>query len=513
MGVWSYYFFVKLFLFFIGYMGFSPWLNLGFAIFTVLPAHSRRSRFFKQVIALPAGIALLYHDSWFPPFRRVLAQTGELAQFSTAYLADLVSRLVNVWIVLAVLTLGLAHLLLSRRLRMSTFVFLGLGVAALMPVMRQLNPHAGSALAGGAKAKSAALTAPELNARLSAFFETEGARRVAFPASAAGQKPFDLIYLHICSVAHDDLNYVNLGDHPLLQSLELRLNNFSAAASYSGPAAIRLLRSGCGQVPHQALYLPADAECYLFNQLRHAGYTPQLLLNHDGRFGDFIGTLRAQQGMDNIPLIPASGRVAMRNFDGSPIYDDYDALAGWWEQRQHVAGPVALYYNSVSLHDGNPVDGGPRSARESYAIRAKKFLDDLERFFARIESSGARAVVVFVPEHGANVRGDRKQISGLREVPSPAIGLVPAGIKLIGLPRPSATRLDLAAPGSHIALSQLVAGFLYNSPFDRAQPDLAGYARDLAQTNFVAENEGMIVMHEGGRYYLRNPDQSWESYQ
>ena len=42
-----------------------------------------------------------------------------------------------------------------------------------------------------------------------------------------------------------------------------------------------------------------------------------------------------------------------------------------------------------------------------------------------LEASGRRAVVVLVPEHGAALRGDSAQIAGLREIPTPAITLVP----------------------------------------------------------------------------------------
>ncbi len=37
-----------------------------------------------------------------------------------------------------------------------------------------------------------------------------------------------------------------------------------------------------------------------------------------------------------------------------------------------------------------------------------------------------------MPEHGAALRGDKMQIAGMREIPTPAITLVPVGIKVIG---------------------------------------------------------------------------------
>lgn len=38
-------------------------------------------------------------------------------------------------------------------------------------------------------------------------------------------------------------------------------------------------------------------------------------------------------------------------------------------------------------------------------------------------------MVVVVPEHGGALKGDRMQISGLRDIPSPSITNVPAGVK------------------------------------------------------------------------------------
>lgn len=42
-------------------------------------------------------------------------------------------------------------------------------------------------------------------------------------------------------------------------------------------------------------------------------------------------------------------------------------------------------------------------------------------------------VVVIVPEHGAALVGDKMQMSGLRDIPSPNITHTPVGIKLIGM--------------------------------------------------------------------------------
>lgn len=108
-------------------------------------------------------------------------------------------------------------------------------------------------------------------------------------------------------------------------------------------------------------------------------------------------------------------------FDGSPVRDDYETLAAWYAQRASIAGPVALYYNTISLHDGNRLPNSSLSSIDSYPLRVNKLMSDFDRFADLIASSGRRAVIVFVPEHGAALRGDANQVAGLREIPTPRI--------------------------------------------------------------------------------------------
>ncbi len=45
-------------------------------------------------------------------------------------------------------------------------------------------------------------------------------------------------------------------------------------------------------------------------------------------------------------------------------------------------------------------------------------------------------MVVVVPEHGGALKGDRMQVSGLRDIPSPSITDVPVGVKFFGMKAP-----------------------------------------------------------------------------
>lgn len=523
MGLWSFYFIAKVALYFNHAIGFHPLPNVALALLALLPTSSRARRIFKQLLMIPLAIALFYYDAFLPPFSRVLAQLPALTTFRADYLLELTLRLVQPWTVVALLALLALHLLLARKLRMSSFAIIALAAACAAPLWQQRGTPAVATAAAqtgtaGATAKdgTAVPGAAELDTTLEAFYAAESARRVSFPGLLPRKTPFDIVYLHVCSLALDDLDYTGQADHPLFKRFNLRFNNFSTGASYSGPAAIRVLRSACGQPRHEDLYKPVDSSCYLFEDFKRAGFEPQWMMNHVGAFGDFAGTVRAQGGLGMPPLRFPAAAVTLRSFDDQPVQDDYEVLSRWWAQRLTQATPqVALYYNSVTLHDGNQITGSGRSnVRESYVRRSKKLLDDFGRFFDLVEASGRQMVVVMVPEHGANVRGDSTQISGLREIPSPAIALAPVGVQLIGLAAdtPTPPQRVVSEPTAHLAISQLLAQWMIDSPFDTPRQDFNADVAALPQTPFVAENEGLIVMRHDGRYFLRNPDASWMPY-
>ena len=521
MGLWSFYFFGKLFLFVGGYIDFHVLLNLAFAIFLIIPLKRPLLRIFRKVISIPGGVALLYHDSWLPPLQRVMSQADNLQQFDTTYILELLGRFVNPRVVTLLLLMLLVTVLLSRKLRMSTFAIVA--ILLVPPTVNFLaaiknpvavNQTASAALPNGVVAEKPA-SSDELNTILTGFYQTESARKVSFKPPAADSKaPFDIVMLHICSLAWDDMAYVNLKNHPLMSRFDLVFDNFSSGASYSGPAAIRVLRSPCGQEKHEALYSKADTSCYLFNQFQQAGFTPEFLMGHDGHFGNFLDDVHNGGGLA-VPLQPIDQvPVAMHAFDGSPVYDDYAELSHWWQARLKQPDPrVALYYNTMSLHDGNRLVSKPSmNAVDGYRVRLDKLLSDVDKFMQELSSSGRRVVVVFIPEHGAALRGDKLQISGLREIPSPAISLIPVGVKLIGMPQTAAAPLIVNQPSSFLAIAQLLASLAANNPFEAAAFNLQDYTRDLPQTNFVAENEGTVVMRQAGRYMLRNPDLTWTEY-
>jgi len=514
MGIWNLYFLAKLYLFHTGQMKPIWILNIVFALLLAAPMESRVLRVIRQVLAIGVGAALAWRESNLPPFERVISQFANIRAFTPAYLVELFQRLVTIQMVVAALLVLAAFLLVNRWLRTTTFVLLALFAMPFWYGLGITLPGREAAVARAADSPRADINATNnYDAILTAFREQEAQRSATVaPLTASPDAQFDVIVLHICSLSWDDLDAAKSLNHPLLSRFDYLFKNFSSAASYSGPAAIRVLRSACGQQPHKNLYDPAPAECHVFADLAQAGFTTQMLMNHDGRFDNFLGVVEKEIGVPGLkPESNAGVPVAMRAFDDSPVLGDFDTFNHWYQQR--LSGdkkPVALYYNTVTLHDGNRLPGKRLTSLESYPLRLKALLDDVDKIIDTIAKSGRKAVVVFVPEHGAALRGDRNQISGLREVPTPNIVHVPAGVKLVGLPAAQAPEpVTIDAPMSYLGLAQLVFNLVADSPFRQGAPGLQHYADDLPQTQMVGENEGTITMKRTDGYVIHTPDGVW----
>ncbi|MCC8391032.1 cellulose biosynthesis protein BcsG [Paraburkholderia sp. MMS20-SJTR3] len=525
MTVWNLYFIVKLYLFAGGHL--QPlWLaNLGFALALAASSTLRRRslRILRNLLGIALGVPLMYHEANVPPFSRLTEEFGNLTTFSFGYWLELAQRFVPPMLLLAALGVLVGYLIVNRWVRVATFVLIALVAIPLWheggAVLAQLRGAAAGATrangnananAAGNGANAPAAQPLDHNAALAAFRTQESQRQVSFGHLAAdANQQFDVIVLHICSLSWDDLDVAKARNHPLLSHFDYLFTNFSTAASYSGPAAIRVLRASCGQQAHADLYKDAPQQCYLLADLAQAGYTPQTLLNHDGHFDNFLQLIHDNAGVPNVPLIAnTAAPVAMHAFDGSPIRDDYATLAAWYAQRSNVAGPVALYYNTISLHDGNRLPNSNLSSIDSYPLRVNRLMSDFDRFADLIASSGRRAVIVFVPEHGAALRGDTNQVAGLREIPTPRIVHGPVGVRVVGFQGSHGATTVIDNPSSFLAVAQLLSNLVSNSPF-KPGASLSQYAANLPQTQMVGENEGTVTMKTASGYVVKTPDGVW----
>ncbi len=522
LGMWSVYFLAKLFLYWKGMMGFHPLENFAFAVVLLVPVAYRWLRWLRLAVAIPMAFALLYYDSWLPPASRVVVQANSLTQFDLAYLVELMGRFINPKVVASLVVIWVVYWIVSQWIRVGLLVLIAIVTVPMVLTYtgKDLQSQPNVAVASStAKSAGAATTdgKNDLNAVLKDFYVQEAARSVTLQVPPPDAQPFDFIFIHICSLAWDDLRAMELDTHPIWKHFDITFTNFNSASSYSGPAAIRVLRAPCGQPSHTALYSPPTSEsCYLMGSLRRAGFQSSFAMNHDGHFEAFLQTVQKQDlnfsplPLDNLP-------VAQHSFDESPIYDDAAVLKQWMVNRKdNSAARMALYYNTISLHDGNRLVG-PNSGLNSlktYKMRLTTLLDTLDNFMQQLESSGMKAVVVVVPEHGAAIRGDKMQIAGLREIPSPTITLVPVGIKVVsGQVKREGNAATIKEPSSYLAMAQIIANMLKKPPFEAATFSVSDYVADLPTTTFVAENADTIVIRHDNQYYLRQElNGSWSVY-
>ena len=522
---WNLYFLSKVVLAWMGALDLKVLPNLLFLAALLVPLPWRWARITRTVVAVPVAVVLYYQDTWWPPFQRLLAQPGVL-DFSADYWLELAQRFINWQMVAVLVLLVVAYLLLKPWLRITTLSVLGmLGMAVVaLPSPAGLNWGTSQATAATGGADAAAGTAgalapasnETLNAWLAAFYQQQSGLKTVFPAPASAA-PFDVIILNICSLAWSDLDEVGMRQNTLLDHMDLIFDDFNSATAYSGPAAIRLLRASCGQTSHTALFDPVPAECQLFSNLQRLGFQSELAMNHDGHFDNFIGELSQYGGLQARPMDISAFPRALVAFDKSPLRRDGDVLNAWWKQRQaEQAQQVALFYNTISLHDGNRIVGADgRANAADYKARAQMVLGDMAGFVEAVERSGRRAMIVVVPEHGAALHGDRMQIPGMREIPSPSITHVPVGVKLVGMGTPaSGGPRHVPEPSSYLALSELVSRvYALNAQSPAGARDWDSLLQGLPRTPSVSENEGAKVIDYGGKPWLQlQGSQAWNPY-
>ena len=521
MGFWSFYFLSKLSLFAFDFIGFDWRWNLILALAALVPFDKwpglKRGR---QWVIGTLAVMLLWHDSYWPSPQRLFTEWKTIATFSPAYIAEVTSRFVS-WRVVGALLLGWgAWYLVNKRVRLGLVAIAGI---LCVPVVERW-PHEDE----GAEVTSAALMPNideqrsdrslgnlALDQKLQRFFSEQQGVSIDL-RSPTGTPPFDLVFLSVCSLSWDDLRAVEQDRSAFIQRFDLLFKHFNTGASYSGPAVLRLLQSGCGQVPQGALYQVAPSHCYLFEQLARIGFQTQVRLNHQGELADFAQQLNLYGHVGKVVPPPSDLPAAMKGVDGTPVRGDLATLQSWVARPGTTPSAArALLYNTVTLHDGNDLAaGGPQTSKDTYAGVLRQLTNDLQEFMRQIEASGRPTVVVLVPEHGAGINGDARQVRGLREIPTPRLTDVPAGVALLGfgIDRSKMPQIVLDRVASYTALIGAIDTLL-RAPHGTAPQALKRYAQQIPSTTWVSENDGTVVLKAQGRTYMKTgTSTTWSEY-
>ena len=529
LGGWNIYFLAKFALLWAGYLNFHPLINLVFAAFLIFPLPRAGLRRIRHWLALPVGVGIFYHDTWLPGMESIRAQGAQVFSFTLDYWLELLGRFINWEMVGAGFVMLTLYLFIAQWLRFTPWILLALLWLWVSPQVS--NPFASSKGASEHALntsreetrssvlpmeeqldQSAPPTNENLNAYLDDFYREEQERLVHFPESLPAQAtPFDVLIINVCSLAWHDVEASGLSGHPVWSHFDIRFNRFNSATSYSGPSSIRLLRASCGQTSHQGLYVTAPKQCLLFENLAQLGFAKQVAMDHSGDFGNYLTGLQQYAGLDVTPMDKKGLAHDLASFDGEPIYRG-DALFGRWlnERTQSQAARNVTFFNLIALHDGNRYVASRQIA--PYKARLKTLLDQLDDFMTTLEQSGRKVAVVMVPEHGAALTGDKMQMAGLRDIPSPSITQVPVGVALLGTKAPHEATRNVDTPSSFLAVSELVSRLVGKDVFGSETIDWDALLGDLPQTPSVSENQGSVVIEYQGKYHIKLGQGDWVPY-
>lgn len=523
---WNLYFIIKVFLYLKGVINFHPIENFAFLAFLLIPITKSWQHSLRNILSIPIALWLLHYDSYFPPLSGLWHHLNQLFQFDNDYLFTLAKRFISINLLLSIFTLSVFYYLLKRYIRV-TVLTITLLIFISSPLKNALLSNSAIHTQPYEKRDNSLTTTPAsvdaapllindatLNSIETDFFTSQAKKLISLPDDNINT-PFDLLFLSICSLAWDDLKMTGLTSHPLFNSFDIIFDNFNSATSYSGPALIRLLRADCGQETHTQLFKNASSnKCYLFENLKKIGFTENLLLNHNGIFDSFLNKLKVNGKVDSPPIVKTNLSPYLKSFDGSVIFRDKDVLNTWWSKRNSLStNNIATLYNTISLHDGNRIINTPDNDDfTSYKLRLKNLLDDLYYFFEKLTRSKRKLIVVFIPEHGANLRGDKFQISGMREIPSPAIIHIPVGVKIFGYQQDKKPPIHINSPSSYLAIAKLMSNLIDNNLYQSQSIDLNLLLNKLPSTPIVAQNASTTIMEVQDTYYISLDNGTWTEY-
>lgn len=531
LGLWNVFFISEFLLSSFSYLSLNFQYNIILIAFVLFPVGNRYLHWLRNFIAIIAAVALVYNESWLPGIDSIRGNFHNLVAMDTSYLLESVYNFINWQMVGIVLALIIFYYALRDYIRVTTFTiayFLILFCAPLWQPWFEQTPQVQTAqvvepvhqAAEQQPAQKSSDLIPQnepansknLSEWLRAFYFSEKERRAVWPEQLGKEDtPFDILLLNICSLSNDDMAAAGLDKHQVLSKFDIAFDNFNSATSYSGPAALRLLKSACGQPSHDDLYEARNPDCEIMNRLARLGYNQYVFMDHSGQYDNFYQSLRHLAGLSP-QLKPMTYPKAYDSFDEEPIGNTKAVFQDWEKSLQaNKDQRTVTFINLIALHDGNRFAGKRRLA--AFKPRAQTMLDDLDALISDVQKTGRKVMLVVVPEHGAAERGDKVQVAHLRDIPSPAITKVPVLIKFIGL-TPKGAPVQVKEPTSYLALSTLIGRVLQTNYFAKPEGEipLTDLVKDLPQTYPVSENANAVVLKYQDKVFVKMDKGDWREY-
>lgn len=539
-GWFNFYFLIKFALAYTGYINLIVAYNALLFAFVLIPIGSRLLNRLRDVVASIAALSLIWHESWLPGPQAILQNVNNLANFSLAYLSDLVVSTVNPAILAWLGVALVAFMFLRHWIRFSAVTTIGLFLSAFPQTLTWLQSNSATVVASTPTVQttmvtpqteqsstlrtdsrlepvqSAAADSGNISKWFDAFHAYESERRVKFPTAPVDLNTsgyFDIAIVNICSLSNDDLAAAGLNEHPVLNRFDIRFTNFNSGTAYSGPATLRLLRSACGQYSHSDLYEGRQPDCEILNKLNTAGWSNRLYMDHNGQFDNYLSSLRNLAGLE-APLASQKNFHRLYDaFDDSPIYDAADVFEKWRNDLISETERTVSFFNLVALHDGNR---DPRTNSEiDFKIRARSLLDKLNSLMDDLDRLNRPILFVVVPEHGAAYRGDKIQLARLREIPSPSITHVPVMVKFYGIDLKH-KKFVIEDATSYTAVAEMINRVIRSgvyAPGNRnALASVESITRDLPLTWSVSENSNARVLEYASDYWVNLRGDTWMKY-
>ncbi len=500
---WNIYFLSKLYFHFRGLMNLSALWNLLLLVWIRVPFPTgwgsnkglRQRSWAKVVFDMVLSFLLLWRETWFPPLLEVIKfwlnpvtrPTGDAFEM---YLQDnlsfreIAAVATIVWLVLTAR---------KYRMRMTSVAIALLCLVAMANLVRSMRIPSSN----------------RIKKDVAKFHEAEALKRVQFPSTPGA--PVDIIVLHVCSLAWDDLDAIGKKDHHFFDWFDYMFD-FNTVTGYSGPSMLRLLRSSCGQQAHGELYNEAPSECYLMDVLRRLGYDVSTTMDHDGKYDDFLEEA-INLGHAAESVRPEGLPVEQVGFDGSELSDPDVVFDSWLAKRSASnAERAAVYFNTLILHTGSHWKGETewwknRDPMKEYADRVDRVFRLVKAIGDKFEKTGRSAAILVVPEHGAAIRGTKIQNAQLRDLPLPRIVKSFFGVRFIGpsFPKHPASTVRVEGSLSYMAIAEVIANTVKDPA--RAAGNLPH--NSLTRTPFIAEQTRGTVVYRDGDYLLQTKDGGW----
>lgn len=507
IGGWSFYFLAKAILAITGVIELNLLFNIALLSVLIAPIRSGVWYFLSRALVFICAIALLYHESYLPPFSALISQWDLVSNFTLAYQVELLFRFVDIKLIAAGLVFAIVFWYVRQMFNLTTLSIVALIMAHWWSSPAVISFEDEYKITDRANNVGADTNTPNTpDEFLLEFYANERQNRRTQIVSGP-ERPVDIIVLNICSMSWQDLELSGQLAHPLIQQGSIHLTNFYAGSSYSGPSTLRLLRGHCGHEPHDELFTNSN-DCSLGQVFTEQHWQQEILMNHQGDFDNYLDLIRTSGGMSQASFQdPSVAPQTMRGFDQMPIYSDAYLLEQWSNSRPDERSTFTLY-NTISLHDGNQLPGFRGNSMASYTLRAEQLLTDLQLFMDKVILGNRATIVVIAPEHGAGLRGDRFQIPGMREIPTPVLTHVPVIFHFLNMETTDSITVDAitgpAAVAHVLTEAASVMGEAPNVPLN-----LEKITRGVRTLPRIGENDQAIMLEFNEQVLIRTRTGGW----